>query len=768
MTGEAIIRWLARRGVLKASNLSEVPERQALVAPIATELAAPVVRPIAPAGAPLRLQPVDLETELTKSELKPEQLNMLRNHSKGVMTIYDFLQTLSQSTRGGYSLGLTNYMDIYEALSKGCDLTKWMDAYIKLFGDKNERTGKFLDHITAEGKPIVFFVPGNIFTHGAAGVTRREMEWLMAHPERMKNVYFVFGAYSTISEADFIAQRLPQEESVALIADMFNHFKDYLQGPKAAAPEMPAAAMPGIPDEAIKRLASMPLTEGQKEQVEKNMAPKEPGVGWSLESEQGLARNREISNHQMYLEMPKDMSDEEREFLGAVKSERIETLFKELGITGKGDQVEALRQTSDEILKAAENREVDRLLPQIAQGERTETGEGSIVFRLRGKTMRVHNDAGGIQLYENKGERALTVLVKGLENIARIREATGLGENVEFISPGARGDRAMTGIKALNEASVSIYPAAKTAEGMVYPLPAQVVSVVGNTVVCNVGSEIILASKEDITKYVKEPMNEVGALMKSGMDREMFGGEPCYIYGLGDVPTDEDGTPLALEQINPSLSGVKSAANSFVMRERLGNVNFAFVNGIESAKAEIKKMLGLGIKENRIRCSMSDKILTELEGIEKDALEKELGLKAGELNKGIGQLLMERTKLLIIKNDKQVVDGKTVTLALPFGRIVLEGLAKLNLENFIQQSKEPINVEKDASYLTAVSTWARSIGLLTNNDLVAGEIIASATKKDGLDFIAKTFEIMLPPIVKIYVQGIINSFKAEREVLRAL
>lgn len=131
------------------------------------------------------------------------------------------------------------------------------------------------------------------------------------------------------------------------------------------------------------------------------------------------------------------------------------------------------------------------------------------------------------------------------------------------------------------------------------------------------------------------------------------------------------------------------------------------------------------------------------------------------------RLLEEKTKVLVVKNDMQVVDGKTVTLAFPFGRIGLEGLAKLNLEHFIQREGK-IDVNND-SYRTVVSMWARSIGLLTNNNRVVEEIVALATDKDkGPDFIFKTFEIMLPPIVRVDVEGIVNSFKAETEVLRAL
>jgi hypothetical protein len=48
-----------------------------------------------------------------------------------------------------------------------------------------------MDYITATDEPIVFLVPPRMGRN-----TRAEYDWLMEHPERMKNVTFVFGAFN--------------------------------------------------------------------------------------------------------------------------------------------------------------------------------------------------------------------------------------------------------------------------------------------------------------------------------------------------------------------------------------------------------------------------------------------------------------------------------------------------------------------------------------------------------------------------------------------
>lgn len=344
----------------------------------------------------------------------------------------------------------------------------------------------------------------------------------------------------------------------------------------------------------------------------------------------------------------------------------------------------------------------------------------------------------------------LNLRVGRVREVLEEKKKERLGKNIEILS----GARTLPTEHVL----IGLEKAKETPPAVIAPL------VVDRTVICNAGPEMVSAGGGDsIENFIKEPMNEVGALVKSALYREMFEGEPCYVYGIGAVPTDQNGTPLAQEQIRGSMTGVESAANSFVMRERLGNVNFIFGNGTDFAKTEIRKLLGLGIQGNRIRCSISESML---EALEKDVgFLKDLGPEAQA--KGLRQLLEERTRLLIVRNDVQTVEGKDVTVALPFGRIGLEGLAKLNVEHYMQ--REGAITVTDSSYVRVVSAWAKCIGLLTNNDRVVEAIIALATDKDkGPDFISKTFEIMLPSIVRIDVEGIADSFRAETEVLRAL
>ena len=77
---------------------------------------------------------------------------------------------------------------------------------------------------------MVFFVPRNIDQY-TTGITTKDIEWFMTNAaERMKNVYFVFGAYETIDAHDN-TRYLPvdAEEKISAMANIFSDFKRHMK-----------------------------------------------------------------------------------------------------------------------------------------------------------------------------------------------------------------------------------------------------------------------------------------------------------------------------------------------------------------------------------------------------------------------------------------------------------------------------------------------------------------------------------------------------------
>lgn len=171
-------------------------------------------------GQPYRRLPQPPMEELVKATgLSPEQFELLKANGKGVMGIEGFLK-IRESLGQGYLLAKDGMNQTSQIFSNRLGLRHWIDGYDNVgmrmrwkHPDPAYHTPEFLTKITDTGEPIVFLVPPGIM-HGTEGFTRAEMRWVLDHPERLKNMYFVFGAY------DF----LPKE-----FLDEFNRRRDFDQ-----------------------------------------------------------------------------------------------------------------------------------------------------------------------------------------------------------------------------------------------------------------------------------------------------------------------------------------------------------------------------------------------------------------------------------------------------------------------------------------------------------------------------------------------------------
>jgi hypothetical protein len=139
----------------------------------------------------------------------------LKDKSAGVMDMREFLNKYYARVRGGYSLGLSSGLSLYLVFSRALGLADWQIAY-KEYGiaaTEDNHTAKFLQKLVESNSPIVFFVPNNMWDRG---VTRDEMNWIARHlnePGKLKNIFFVFGAYNRYFSLDLRAKK---EEIIGL------------------------------------------------------------------------------------------------------------------------------------------------------------------------------------------------------------------------------------------------------------------------------------------------------------------------------------------------------------------------------------------------------------------------------------------------------------------------------------------------------------------------------------------------------------------------
>lgn len=141
-----------------------------------------------------------LEEEMKRAGLSLEAIELIKKHAKSVSLANDFLKkgTLDPQT---VILGL-NHKKIIDSLAYLNTCQTYVDAYLRFYGSVCEAKVDFTEKLTQQNQPLVFLVPRKLF--GRNGVTRKEVEWLLAHPQAMKNIDFVFGIYTIYSKKDIL------------------------------------------------------------------------------------------------------------------------------------------------------------------------------------------------------------------------------------------------------------------------------------------------------------------------------------------------------------------------------------------------------------------------------------------------------------------------------------------------------------------------------------------------------------------------------------
>jgi hypothetical protein len=149
---------------------------------------------------------VHIDWELQRSGIGPKLAQTLRSRSKGLVGVDAFLAQFKLPKRADDD-GLYGYLLATQALGRRADLRfayqvderYWSEGYDRLIKEDDHHrphTDRYMDRITRTDEPITFLVPPNFMgAEHANSITRQEFDWLLAHPDRMKNVTFVLGAY---------------------------------------------------------------------------------------------------------------------------------------------------------------------------------------------------------------------------------------------------------------------------------------------------------------------------------------------------------------------------------------------------------------------------------------------------------------------------------------------------------------------------------------------------------------------------------------------
>jgi hypothetical protein len=177
-----------------------------------------------------------------------DKISLIKKNAAGIVHIEDYLKTPpgSRPGHGGVALGMTDEAFLYDLTTYLSRVENWKEAYPRLTGDGVANTDEFMDKLTSQSKPIVFFVPSGVTHHH--GVTSEEMAWYLAHPEKMRTTYFVFGLYDMVDKGEWEKYLLPHEpHDLPIMTGVLNNPQNHFV--KGTSPHNPPPGSRAAEDE---------------------------------------------------------------------------------------------------------------------------------------------------------------------------------------------------------------------------------------------------------------------------------------------------------------------------------------------------------------------------------------------------------------------------------------------------------------------------------------------------------------------------------------
>lgn len=157
----------------------------------------------------IALMPLDLREEMALSTIPPQVFRIIKKNQGKIISALDFVKNISVY-EGQILLGIDG--PEYELFARIGGLYGFSESYDHYSIDPNhgDHTATFMEKITYYSRSV-FLIPRSFFEYETpasregSNITRKEFEWLMAHPGKLSRVTFVLGANNLIVEQPYSA-----------------------------------------------------------------------------------------------------------------------------------------------------------------------------------------------------------------------------------------------------------------------------------------------------------------------------------------------------------------------------------------------------------------------------------------------------------------------------------------------------------------------------------------------------------------------------------
>lgn len=138
-------------------------------------------------------------SNLIASGLSHSDIQTISTHAASLNRLDEFIlkNPVSQEKVTILGTSFNHLIFDFEGVFKSRD---FLSAYFELTGSFCANTPLFLTKLAEEGKPVILLIPYDL---SQAHTTADEIKWFINHPDKMKNVHFIYGTYDVLKQSSF-------------------------------------------------------------------------------------------------------------------------------------------------------------------------------------------------------------------------------------------------------------------------------------------------------------------------------------------------------------------------------------------------------------------------------------------------------------------------------------------------------------------------------------------------------------------------------------
>ncbi|HPN72471.1 MAG TPA: phosphotransferase, partial [Candidatus Omnitrophota bacterium] len=284
-------------------------------------------------------------------------------------------------------------------------------------------------------------------------------------------------------------------------------------------------------------------------------------------------------------------------------------------------------------------------------------------------------------------------------------------------------------------------------------------------------SSRVSSGKKDFPAASRDDFKETAEKISGKCYQDLFFGKNSYIFVLGAEPSVSEGTLQEAMSLGPSVSSSAGAARSFAAKQNFGKVSISHHTGKDQALSALVSMASLPAGKNRVHCSISRTLLSEMDA-DPSVLAAINASSGAKTYSSVSGFLSSSAITDIIDDRIEPHGGDTAkVLPMPYNEASLHGIARLNLSHLLSEFRDENLDAANPDFMRAVNMVALTVALMSGRndvDSIAFSLLSLAGNNPREFFVSGNLSIFLPPAVPRNHEEIREDYLSKAALLRYL